>query len=245
MKKNLFYLLFIFFLNVQLADAQHALEEGIILRFGIASNIGNFGKVDHSAHTYSGYNTISHKGNGFGFSFDFGKQWAFHGLSLPDDMDIGLDVSFIEVNLAMSHHNSFYSTDESYYYDDEYYSESVDFNMYHLYFGPKVGPMFSYSLARSMSIDASFKAQLIFSGAFAAYDMQYDGYSYTENIRTIGLGLRFSPSVYYRYRKLIAGFEFNIGNTNIANSVTFSAIDGEGNEPLPLSNVKFILGLKL
>ncbi|MAX81522.1 MAG: hypothetical protein CL843_15280 [Crocinitomicaceae bacterium] len=240
MKKNYLHplsLMAIFILSSFFAQAQD-FDDGVTLKLGLVNNLGDFGEVNHADRDYdynNGISSISHNGSGAGISFEWGKYWYFNGIDLGNDMAVGLDVSFIEFNFAVSNHTAAYS-------ELGYYNET-DFNIFHLYVGPKVGPMFSYSPISELTLDASLKFQILAGSLFGAYDMEYsDGYTETEGVIGYGLGFRFTPGVYVRYRQFLAGIEFNIGNTN--GSAAYSATDESSSGSMPTSNAKLAIGFK-
>lgn len=175
---------------------------------------------------------------GFGMSLEFGHYW-FLGIPLPDFMKIGLDATFMELNYSAANHQLFNQS--------LLLRSSEEMTSRHAYLGPKVGPMLSLSPADNMAFDLGFKVQALGSAFFGSYDYSVDvggnSVEFQDVIAGYGFGIRLNPSVLFRYRLLMVGVEWNLGDIN--HNVTSGAAGGEGfDNNTPMSSTELVVGLK-
>ena len=169
----------------------------------------------------------------------FGTMYFLNFIDIGDKMAIGIDVTWF----GASYQNASYSFLRNYTDNNVAYSDAGEFNMYYLMFNAGVGPSFSFSPAEKLALDLSFKVSPAFAVSAGKYSLSAAGGD-SENLGASGFGFLYTPSFYFRYRLLLLGVEYNIGDIDM-NYVTSGRVSLKTSKiPMNYNALKIVLGLK-
>ncbi len=162
-----------------------------------------------------------------GVTLDFGSKF-FKYKSEGRKFRVGFDITYANYTFSVSPKYTYYKFDGIAYYD-----ANVDYAVMHTLQFMKMGPVFSFDLAKSQHF-LFVSTQL--GGTFLAGKVPNLGGSHSERTKILSLGISPSIKIEYLYRKLLIGIRYQY---NAAFDIDNEDIFGSHQAIVPTIGVKF------
>ncbi|MGB0402810.1 MAG: hypothetical protein ACPGEG_01855 [Salibacteraceae bacterium] len=211
-----------------LAQDNEAFDNGFSLKLLYTSgNAGFSNMTDYNINNGPGLIDPTWVKNNPGFGLKIGSMFFLNGIKIHEKMRIGLDATYMGFNYISS---------------EMRVGPNQTFNMHNVYFNPEFGPSFSFSPADKMSIDVAFKASLVIDVNFGSYSYDVGNTNFSDTYVGVGIGFRYGPAIYYRYKPFLVGIQYNMGNVkqNIASENSVSSFENK----TQFGTTDFIIGFK-
>lgn len=211
------------------AQDNEAFDSGFSLKFMYTAGGSGFSNMDNFNTNATGFAAAGPTWvkNNPGFGLKLGSMFFLNGIKIHEKMRIGLDVTYMGFNYISS---------------EMRITPNQTFNIHNIYFNPEFGPSFSFSPADRMSIDVAFKASLVVDVNFGSYSYDVANSNFSDTYLGVGIGFRYGPALYYRYKPLLVGIQYNMGNVN-QNIASENASNTYKNKTA-FGSTDFIIGFK-
>lgn len=194
-------------------------------RKGLADAIENPEESDGGMRPFDSFNTRT------GFGIDLGNIFYIRNTTLPENMGIGIDASFLNLNWVRVNNRGIHTNGDEFEFSNHFVTYQL-----------RVGALYTYSPVPDIHIDAVFRWAPTAGMVLGGYNDNPDGASRAKD-RHFGLGYglnRFNTGVYLRYNVLTLGFEWDFGGSNF--STRSSDMGNWYSSDVRLNSLRFIFG---
>ncbi len=194
-------------------------------RKALADGIENPDKGDGGVRPFESFDSRT------GFGIDLGNIFYIRNTTLPENMGVGIDASFLNFNWVRVNNRGMHND-----------ASEFEFTNHFLTYQLRVGAIYTYSPVPDIHLDYVFRWAPTGAALIGSYnDNPPDVDGAKDRHLGFGYGLRrFNTGLYVRYNVLTLGFEWDFGGSTF--STRSSDMSSWYSSDVPLNSLRFIFG---
>lgn len=187
--------------------------------------VANPGEGDGGLRPFESFDTRT------GFGIDLGNIFYINNTTLPENMGIGIDASFLNLNWVRVNNRGLHTNGDEFEFSNHFVTYQL-----------RVGALYTYSPVPDIHFDAVFRWAPTAGMLLGGYNENPEGVNRAKD-RHLGFGYgltRFNAGAYVRYNVLTLGFEWDFGGGDFSTRSTDMGSWYSSN--VPLNSIRFIFG---